>query len=201
MTLSDIFFLFLVLDTVIAAIVMIVLTLRGSFRFTFRLALGAMAVWIVYLAIGSIVAVATRQRMLSRGQERCFDEMCFRVIGSLRDGPPAHGDPSRVLYKVTVEETNRGQGRAQREKGVESFLIDDANVQYWPVAVGDGSQSLDTMLGAGDTAVVTQTYDVPASARGLGVAFAHSYALNPARIIIGDEDHFLHKPTKLLIQP
>jgi hypothetical protein len=201
-TIYDLAFVLLVLGSAACAIVICILLLRGRVRSAGRWALTGISVWLGYLVLGSLIAVATPQRVVPMGQERCFDEMCFRVAAAERI-PSANGaDPRRMIYKVTIEETNRSRGRAERERRVGSSLVDSSNARYWPVAGGNAGQAgLDTTLESRETLAVTQVFEVPSTASELGVVIDHSYALNPGRIKAGDEDHVLHKPTKMLIQP
>jgi hypothetical protein len=192
-TIFDLLFLALVLATAIGAIAVLILLLRGRFRSAGRWALIGAAVWAVYLGVGLIVALATPQRVLTAREERCFDEMCFGRAGVERGAES--GGLARLA--VTVSTTNRGRGRAQREGGAEAFLLDSAGRRYRPVeANGPG---LDAAVTAGESVSTRLVFAVPAEARGLGLVVDHSYWLNPARIILGDEDHLGHKPTVIVL--
>lgn len=196
MTIFDLVFLVLVLATVVGLAAELIMLLRGRFRSAGRWALIGAAIWAVYLGVGLIVAVATPQRVLTTREERCFDEMCFGVAG-VEKGAAETGSAADVRLTVTVSTTNRGRGRAQREGGAEAFLLDSAGRHYRPAeASGPG---LDAPVAAGENAATRLVFAVPAGARGLGLVVDHSYWLNPARIIMGDEDHTGHKPTMIAL--
>jgi hypothetical protein len=189
LTIFDLVFLVLVLATVVDMVAALILLLRGRFRSAGRWALMGAAVWVVYLGVGLIVAVASPQRVLTGREERCFDEMCFGVTGVERD--------AAGRLAVTVSTNNRGRGRAQREGGAEAFLLDSAGRRYEPVeASGPGP---DAAVAAGESVSTRLVFAVPAEARGLGLVVDHSYWLYPGRIIVGDEDHLGHRPTVIVL--
>jgi hypothetical protein len=196
-SISDLLFLLLILLTLIALVAVVVALVRARWRTAGRWAAVTAGVWAVYLLAGLAVAVLTPQTVLGQGEERCFDEMCFRVT-AVEKLPSLDLNGQKVispdaLYQVTVETTNRGLGRTQSEGGAEAFLVDAAGRRYKPTTVlGDG---LDARVAPGGKATTELVFSVPASAPGIGLVIAHSYWLNPGKIIIGDPEHFGHKPT------
>ena len=202
MSISDLFFLLLVFLTMVAVVVVVVALLRARWRTAGRWASVTAGVWIVYLLAGLAVAVFTPQTVLGQGEERCFDEMCFRVTATEKL-PSLDLNGQKVispdaLYKVTVETTNHGLGRTESEGGAEAFLMDAAGKRYKPTTVmGDG---LEARVAPGGKATTELVFDVPASAPGFGLVIAHSYWLNPGKMIIGDDEHLGHKPTMIRLQ-
>jgi hypothetical protein len=203
MSISDLFFLVMVLGTVFGVAWMAIALLRGRFAAAGRWALGCGAVWLVYLGAGFAVALGTPQRVLGPGQERCFDDMCFgvarveRVAAINKDGRQVRA--AGVFYAVTVTTTNRGRGRTQKENGAEASLMDAAGERYLPVVGLGGNGKLDATVAAGQSVESRLVFDVPASAQRLGLVVDHSYALNPGWIIVGDQEHLGHKPTIIRI--
>ena len=196
MTIFDLGFLALMPATAAVAVAVLIMLIRRRFRSAGRWALVGAAAWAVYLGAGFVTAGTTPQRVLTGREERCFDEMCFGVTRVER-GAAGTGGGGEVRLAVTVSTTNRGRGRAQREGGAEAFLLDGAARRYRPVeASGPG---LDAAVVAGDSVSTRLVFAVPAEARGLGLVVDHSYWLNPARIILGNEDHLGHRPTVIAL--
>jgi hypothetical protein len=54
---------------------------------------------------------------------------------------------------------------------------------------------LDAEVGAGQNLETRLVFDLPSNVDYPGFALGSNLKLNPARIVIGDEDHFLHWPT------
>ncbi len=152
---------------------------------------------IAFASGGALVAVATPQRVLGMDEARCFDEMCFQVMGVDRVATLGEGASARraqgVVYVVEVESSNRGMGRGQREAGAMAWLR-DAQGRRYRVEQAEGA-AMDSVLQAGEKVRTRLVFDVPAEVERPGVVFGHSYLLNPAKVIVGDEGHFWHRPT------
>lgn len=177
-----------------------------------RSLVGLLIVWVVYLTVGTVVAMMTSQRTQAIGTDRCFDEMCFNVTGFrrvLRIGESdtcaqAHG----IFYIVDVRVSNRSRGRTQRERGRKGMLIDKMGRQYDVSAEGmraltavEGrSPDLSAEVEPGGSIAAKLVFDVPGDVKEPGFALGSSLALNPARIVIADEMHFLHKPTVVTLR-
>ena len=81
-------------------------------------------VWVAYLAVLVATSLLQPRRVVEMGQDQCYDEMCFAVIGVDEVprylGLTGYGDGSRLI-RVTVRVTNRGRGRTESE-GLNSGL-------------------------------------------------------------------------------
>jgi hypothetical protein len=177
-------------------------------RWTFvRRSLGGLVLlWGVYLAVGTAVAVMAPQRIQSIGADRCFDEMCFAVM-RFRRLPRIEGGHAMqargVFYIVDVRVSSRSRGRAQHETGRKGVVIDESGRTYdvsregtRALATAEGqSPGLDTDLDPGESVLAKLIFDLPPDVQRPGFALESSLVLYPPRIIIGDEMHFLHKPT------
>ena len=167
---------------------------------------GLLILWGLYLAVGAAVAVMAPQRIQSIGTDRCFDEMCFAVsrfrrVSRVEGGHAmqAHG----VFYIVEVRVSSRSLGRAQHEAGRKGVLIDEHGHIYEVSPEGaraletaEGpSPRLDVELSPSETVFAELIFDLPSDVKHPGFALENSLILYPPRIIIGDEMHFLHKPT------
>jgi hypothetical protein len=201
MTFFDLLLILVVLGTaaaLVTAIVALVLRRRPLAR---RLAVVVVLVWVVYLGIGTVVAIRGPQHVMAIGEDRCFDEMCFAVTGWDRTPSTNVG---RSFYLVGVRITNRSRGRAQRELGRKGVLIDRSGRVYEVSHTGMYAKSppgaapypgLDAEVGAGQSLKTTLVFELPGDVDYPGFALDSNLKLNPARIVIGDEEHFLHWPT------
>jgi hypothetical protein len=54
---------------------------------------------------------------------------------------------------------------------------------------------LDAEVEPGQSLETTLVFDLPKEVDDPGFALGSNLALNPARIVLGDEEHFLHWPT------
>ncbi|MGA2049468.1 MAG: hypothetical protein ABSG96_17345 [Terracidiphilus sp.] len=201
MTLFDLLLILLVFVTAIAVVVAIVALFFRRWGVVGRLFAGVIVVWGVYLGVGTVVALRAPQHIMRLGEDRCFDEMCFAVTGWTR---VPSSNVGRSYYLVTVRITNRSRGRAQRELGRKGVLIDRSGRVYEISPEGMHGNSLvggppfpglDAEVGPGQSLVTTQVFDLPTDVEYPGFALGSNLAINPARIVLGDEDHFLHWPT------
>ena len=201
MTVFDLALILLVLGTAVAVVVGVAALFFRRWKFAGQLLAGVIVVWIVYLGAGTVVAVRASQHIVPLGEDRCFDEMCFAVTGWNRTPSKNVG---RSFYSVDVRITNRSRGRAQREIGRKGVLIDRSGRVYEvseegmrafsPVG-GPPFPGLDAEVGPGQSLETTLVFDLPTDVDYPGFALGSDLAINPARIVIGDEDHFLHWPT------
>jgi hypothetical protein len=166
-----------------------------------RILAGIAVTWLVYLGIGTAVAVSTPQRIMRLGEDRCFDEMCFAVTGWNRTPSTTAG---KLFYIVHVAVSNRSRSHAQREIGRKGVLVDQTGRLYEVSregmlavnhAKGPANPGLDAEVAPGKTLDTTLVFEVPGNVENPGFALGSNLRLYPPRIVIGDEDHFLHWPT------
>ncbi len=157
--------------------------------------------WVLYLGIGTAVALTTPQHIMRLGEDRCFDEMCFAVTGWNRTPSTNAG---KSLYVVDVRIANRSRGHVQREIGRKGVLIDRSGRVYEVSSEGMHAISpvntapypgLDAEVAPAQALETKLVFELPQDVDYPGFALASNLAINPARIVIGDEDHFLHWPT------
>jgi hypothetical protein len=208
MTLFDLLLIVVVLGTAAACVATVVALALRRWALGRRLVFAVVLVWAVYLGVGTFVAIKTPQHIMSLGEDRCFDEMCFAVMGWNRTPVTdiAHSGlkAGRVFYLVEVRITNRSRGRAQREIGRKGVLIDRSGRVYEVSMEGMRQLSevgappfpgLDTEVGPGQSLTTHLVFELPEDVDSPGFALGSDLAINPARIVIGDEEHFLHWPT------
>jgi hypothetical protein len=201
MTVFDLLLILLVLGTAFAFVVGVAAHFFRRWSFAGWLLAGVIVVWIVYLGAGAVVAVRAPQHIMRLGEDRCFDEMCFAVTGWNRTPSKNLG---RSLYSVDVRISNRSRGRAQREAGRKGVLIDRSGRVYGVSQEGMRARSpvggppyagLDAEVGPGQGLETTLVFELPTDVDYPGFALGSNLAIYPPRILIGDEDHFLHWPT------
>jgi hypothetical protein len=149
-------------------------------------------VWVVYLAAVVTVSLVQPQRVVAMGEEQCFDDLCFAVVGV--DEVPGFliRDGSR-LVRVTVRVRNRGQGKAESEGLIRAYLVDGQG-RRWDESAGVNGVRLTARVAAGDSVVSEPIFKVASDARGLGLVFTRGWR-QPGVLVIGDSDSWLHRRT------
>jgi hypothetical protein len=201
MTLFDLLLILIVLGSAAALVTAAAALAFRRWKLALRLALTVVVTWAVYLGVGTVVAMRSPQHIMALGEDRCFDEMCFAVTGWNRT-PSSNAGKS--FYLVDVRITNRSRGRAQRENGRKGVLVDRSGRIYEVSREGmrvaspvDGPPlvGLDAEVGPGQSVETKLVFELPTNVDYPGFALSSDLVVNPARLVIGDEDHFLHWPT------
>ena len=201
MTIFDLLLIVLALATASAIVIVPVALFLRRRSLAAVLSLSVLVAWFLYLGAGTAVAVMTPQHIMRLGENRCFDEMCYAVTGWNKTPSTNAG---RSFYIVYVSISNRSRGRTQREIGRTGVLIDRSGRVYkvsiegmraiTPVG-GTPYPGLDTEVMPGQKVETKLVFELPEDVLYPGFALASNLAINPARIVIGDDDHFLHWPT------
>jgi hypothetical protein len=149
-------------------------------------------VWVVYVVALVTVSLVQRQRVVAMGQEQCFDEMCFAVVGVEEVPGFLIRDGSR-LVRVSVRVSNGGLGRAQSERLIRAYLL-DARGRRWEESEGVSGVRLTARVAAGDSVVSELVFKVAGDATGLELVLTHGWK-QPGVLVIGDSDSWLHRRT------
>lgn len=149
-------------------------------------------VWMVYLIALVTVSLMQPQRIIPMGQDQCFDDMCFAVVGVEEVPGFLIRDGSR-LVRVSVRVSNRGQGRPQSEGRMRPYVV-DAQGRRWVESTGVGGVRLTTRVAAGDSVVSEPVFKVASDATGLELVFTRGWT-QPGVLVIGDSDSWLHRRT------
>jgi hypothetical protein len=201
MTLFDLLLILLLLATVAGVVTAFAALFFRRRALATRSLVAVVSAWAVYLGIGTAVALMTPQHIVSLGEDRCFDEMCFAVMGYHRTPSTNAG---KSFYLVDVRISNHSRGRAQREIGRKGVLIDRAGrvyevstqgMQALSPANGAPLPGLDAEVAPGQSLQTKLVFELPEEVHYPGFALGSDLTFNPARIVIGDEDHYLHWPT------
>jgi hypothetical protein len=206
--LFELLFLGLFFGSLITLLCVLVLAIRGLRGAAVRVLKTLGAGWVVYLLIvvGVSAASAARpQRTIPRGEEQCFDEMCFSVVDAQvvsQLGPTT--EPVKAagrFYIVTVRVSSRARRRTQREGGLRALLW-DAGKYYavsgegqhaWAAANGE-TAGLTARLRPGESIESMQVFDVPMESSAPALVLSHGFT--PGYFVIGECPLF-HKPTVL----
>jgi hypothetical protein len=129
-------------------------------------------------------------------QEQCFGEMCFAVM-SVDEVPQfvRHGevrDLSR-LVRVTVRVRNTARGKAQGEKLIRAYLVDEQG-RRWTESSGVSGNRLTGRVAAGGEMMSEPIFKVPGDATGLRLVFTFG-RWQPGVLVIGDSDSLGHRRT------
>ncbi len=208
MSIFDLLLILLVLATAVTVVVAIVALVVRRWAVAWKSIAGVVVVWIVYLGVVAVVAVRAPQHIMALGEDRCFDEMCFAVMGwnrmPLTNPMSGAADPGRSVYFFDVRVANRSRSRAQRENGRKGVLIDRSGQVYevskegmrrYSPAGAPPYAGLEAEVGPGQSMETKLVFDLPTAVDYPGFALTSDLAINPARIVIGDEDSLLHWPT------
>ena len=207
MSIFDMLLILLVLATGAIFLVIVGALLFRRWALGGRLFAGLLLVWIVYLGVGTMIAYFTPQRTLSVGEDRCFDEICFAVTGfhrmptieSAGNVIRAHG----VFLIVDARVSSRSRGHIQHETGRKGVLLDQAGNTYG--VSSEGMQALariegplpglDTEVAPGQSVPIKLVFDIPKNVLHPTFTLGTNLSVFPARIVIANDEHFLHKPT------
>lgn len=210
MSLFDLLFIVLFLGTLILLLVIGVSALCGRRRLALRLLCLLSISLAAYFIVVIVVAVLAPQKVLTRSQCRCFDEMCFTVkdvnitpvIGRGQQAAKAQG----MFYLVTIEVSCYGHGRAQSEAGVSASLVDATEHTYEVSPMGQRAYEAENTLNPpltarvapGESVSSVQVFDVHVEASEIALHIGHS---GPGLFILGDDESPLHKPTIIRLHP
>jgi hypothetical protein len=150
----------------------------------------------VYMAASLAVAFARPQRVLSTGEDWCFDDWCLTVDDSrtIAAGP-------QTAYTVDFRVFSRARRVEQRALGAWIYLIDERGRMY--SAESDAAVApLDVLLQPGESVATSRTFRVPSDAHELGLVTGHggSYCGVGSILIIGQGGCLFNKPTMIRIR-
>jgi len=202
------FFAFL-LVSVVALVGTVIAIMRGARRLAKRILWTLAASWTIYFALVSAVSVTTPQRIITMGEDQCFDEMCFAVVSA--DTATELGPSGRVakatgiFYVITIRVSSHSHGRTQREGGLRGLLWDAGKI-YAPSPKGQrawessngATAPLTAMLNPGESVLSVQVFDLPREAASPGLVLSHGFT--PGYFVIGESPIF-QKPTLMRIAP
>jgi len=145
----------------------------------------------VYLLVLLGVSTTQKQRVVPIGQDQCFDEMCFAVVGVDEVPGLVAGDDGRVV-RVTVRVSNHGH-HAEAEGMIEAYLVDSRGREWTPLPGLSGNR-LNARVADGSEMLSQPMFRVARDSEGLGLVLTHGN-WQPGRLVVGDSDSLGHRKT------
>jgi hypothetical protein len=193
MTIFDLLFIAVSFGTVGMLVLAGLAALLGRRARAFAL-LGRLGLLVgVYLSIVVLVSLVSPRRVLNLGEDLCSDDWCIAVTNVRRQ--PAEDTQS---YAVTLRVSSRARRRAQREQGVQVYLMDDRGRCY--DAVPDpAAVPFDILLQPQEAVHITRAFRLPADAQD-PVLVVTREGWFPSLFIIGDSGSLFHKRTVVRLE-
>src|SRR5262245_2098477 len=127
MTVFDLLFIVAALTTVVTLVSVVVAIVRGRRIQALRTLRTYGVCVMVYLAASLAMAFARPQRVLSRGDDWCFDDWCLAV-----DDARTIAAGAQTTYTVDFRVFSRARRVEQRALGAWIYLIDERGRMYSP---------------------------------------------------------------------
>jgi hypothetical protein len=158
------------------------------------------AAWLAAILVAYMIALLTVSIIqpvtrVPLGNDQCFDDMCFAVIGSTEGPGLVLGEHFRSV-RVSIRVTNHGRS-AQSDSLIRAFLVDSRGRGYDPLPGLSGNR-LTLRVGPGSQIISQPIFTVPDDATGLGLVFTHGH-WQRGRLVLGDPDSIAHKPSVVLL--
>jgi len=212
MTIFDAAFIVVFLGTVVILVAGLLQTLRRRPTRAARL----LSVYCVFLALYVCVVVAvslaTPQRFVELGDDRCFDDWCVAVDSVDTTSVLGHGEQMMkadgLFYVVTLRLSNHARGRIQRASSAAVRLRDETGRSHEISHPGQAAYEaehgpavpLTAPLALGQSVTTVRVFDVPDDLHVLGLAVEHPVGFGPGKFIIGDDSSLMHKRTLIRLQ-
>lgn len=156
---------------------------------TFGAWLGAVAIYGMAL-VG--VSLASREQVLAPGVEKRFCaldcDLAYSVDEVYREN---HGVPNRDVLIVRVRVRNDAEQARIRPSSFRAWLVAAGDARFDPITLPRSEQLAD--LGPGESRSIPLRFEIPQRIQGLRLAVAEGGW--PTRLVIGDENSFLHRKT------
>lgn len=192
MTAYDLLFLGVSIGSLGGLILATILAATGRWRRAGRLGAVVLAVWLVYAGVLVAVSLSTPARLLTLGEDRCYDDWCIAVVES-------HSVTigSETTLTVTLRLSSRARRVTQRENGLIVYVLDGTGRRTDP-RVETESLPLNTVLQPGEKLETTRVFELPAGVRDLALVLDRvGWDRVPGLLIIGDDSSWLHAPARI----
>lgn len=202
MSLFDLLFLFCFAAAAITVGRIGYLAIRRRFRAAGRVFIRLMVCVAVYMLVLIGFSLFEPQREVPIGTTRCFDDWCITVEQSARQATIGTTKAAGTFCVVTLRVSSRAKRITQREPDVYLYLIDESGRRFEISPAGQqalaqaglAGEPVSSFVGPGSSFESRVVFDVPANARHLAFVKA-SHGWFPVRLIIGEPQSWLHKPT------
>jgi hypothetical protein len=191
-TLPDLIFLASFVFCTVMVFRLVWLAIRGrwrSWRVSAWLLTGYLAVYVTALIV---FALLTPRVELRPGEPKCYDDWCIAATGVhfVRVSPDCPG--AADVWVATLNVRSVAIRVRQRAADAAVEMEDPSGRHYLPCGSG-GSHSLRGSLEPRESFLVFLEFALPAHVRPAGLVVSHGAF--PGRIIVGDDQSWLHKPT------
>lgn len=184
-TLFDLLFIVLFFATVFALAAAVSLALRHQLPRAGRILRRILFYSVVYFAIVVAVSLIPPRRTMKPGGRQCFDDMCVSVSDYWRI-------PEGTAMQVDMKLFNRGRGVSQRENNLVAYMTDNLGRRYDPIP-DNTYVAFNILLRPNESAVVSRSFLIPESVKGVGVVITHEGGF-PIGWFIINYDSWFRKP-------
>jgi hypothetical protein len=189
LTIFDLLFMFVFFVSVTALGAVIIFTLRKRMMQAARLLALYGVCLAIYLAVIVAVSLASPQRVLAVGEDRCYDDWCIAV-----DDITRFESSVSTQYTVTLRLSNRARRVSQRENGMVVYMRGEEGRRF-DSAAEPSDIPFNTLLQFGQAVTATRTFIVTGSSGDLVLVIEHEGSSRfPGMFIIGDDSSLFHKP-------
>jgi hypothetical protein len=202
MSLFDLLFLVSFAAAIITIGRIVYLSFRGRFRAARTTLIRLLVCVAAYMAVLIGFSLAKPRREIPIGVTRCFDEWCITVEQATRQATIGTTRAAGTFYVITLRVSSRAKQRRQRETDVYIYLIDEFGRRIEISPSGQqalahanlAGEPLTSFLDPGSSFLSRLAFDIPPNARHLWLVKA-SHGWFPVRLIIGEPQSWLHRPT------
>jgi hypothetical protein len=188
-TIFDLLFILLFLLVLAALTVAGTRAMRGRRREAFKIIRAVVLAGAAYFVVLIVVSLATPQRFLPIGVDRCSDDWCIAVTNVERT-PSSAGTTYNVAFRIS----SRARRVTQRERGVVVYLRDQSGYRYEPQP-DPAAVPFDTQLAPLEAINATRRFVLPSEVHNVGLVVSRSGVPFPGCCIIGGEGSLLHRRT------
>jgi hypothetical protein len=202
MSIFDLLFLVSMFGVAIVAVRVIYLLIRTRWRAAGRAASWLLMFIAAYMLVLAGFSVAEPQQQVPIRTPRCFDDWCITVEEASRQDAIGTTRATATFCVATVRVSSRAKGRPQRETDVRVYLLDDRGHRFDVSPAGQRALEqqglaglpLTSFVDAGGSFESRLAFEVPRDVRQLSLVKT-SWSWFPFRLIIGDPQSWLHRPT------
>ena len=152
------------------------------------------AIWAIYLVALVTTSLIQKQKIIAAGQPQCFDKLCFTVVGY--EELPGYLAKQSRLVRVKIQIQNKGKDAASEPK-LYPYVVDQKG-RRWDEVPGLSGVRLGTRAPGGITLTSEPVFKLPDDAIPTGIVLSRGH-LQPRRLVIGDRDSLMHRPTIALL--
>ena len=155
------------------------------------------------------VSATSRAPVLARGQEHCFDEMCYSIKGSTEAKTLGTNPANGIFTIVDLQLRNASSRTAQKPSNPQLWLVGPDGREFRALVWGKGEkagqpvgegQLWDQRTDPGGLEEEWVAFDIPMDIVSPQLVISEGPDF-PTKGIIGDENSFFHAKTTFLLQP